>query len=83
VSGEVFQVATGVETSIIDLVEMVQQAVERDVEAEHGPSRQGDIRRNYSAIAKVRRMLGWYPQVRLEEGLRQVWTWYNAQVGGG
>ena len=59
VSGEVFQIATGTETSIIDLAGMVQQVVDRDVERHHGPPRQGDIGRNYSAIAKVRERLGW------------------------
>jgi UDP-glucose 4-epimerase len=82
VSGEVFQIATGTETSIIELTGMVQQAIDQDVEMRHGLPRQGDIRKNYSAIAKVRRMLDWYPQVELEEGLRQVWTWFNVQVGG-
>jgi UDP-glucose 4-epimerase len=47
--------------SIIELAEMVQQVIDQDVQMRHGPPRQGDIRKNYSAIAKVRRMLDWYP----------------------
>jgi GDP-D-mannose 3',5'-epimerase len=78
--GEVFQVATGAETSIIELAEMVRQVVERDVEAEHGPSRQGDIRRNYSAIAKVREMLGWEPRMNLIQGLRKTWGWFQPMM---
>ena len=27
-------------------------------------------------------MLDWYPQAELGEGVRQVWTWCNVQVGG-
>jgi UDP-glucose 4-epimerase len=80
VSGEVFQVATGRETSIIELASMVQQVVERDVEAEHGPSRQGDIRRNYSAIAKARDMLGWAPRMNLVQGLRKTWGWFQQMM---
>jgi UDP-glucose 4-epimerase len=82
VGGEVFQIATGTEMRIIELAEMVQQVIDQDVQMRHGPPRRGDIRKNYSAIDKVRQMLDWYPQVELEEGLRQAWTWFNAQVGG-
>jgi UDP-glucose 4-epimerase len=80
VSGEVFQVATGVETGIIELASMVQEVVERGVEAGHGLPRQGDIRHNYSAIAKVREMLGWEPRVGLGDGLRETWGWFDTQV---
>ena len=76
-SGEVFQIATGTETSIIDLAGMVQQVVDRDVERHHGPPRQGDIGRNYSAIAKARERLGWEPRVELRDGLRETWEWFR------
>ncbi len=75
ISGEVFQIATGVETSIIALADMVQQVMEQNVAVEHNPPRLGDIRKNYSAIGKVRETLGWEPRTRLENGLREMWKW--------
>lgn len=77
VGGEVFQVATGVETSIIELANMIQRIVGRDVEMECGLPRRGDIRRNYSAIAKVRQMLNWNPRVGLSQGLRETYGWFR------
>jgi UDP-glucose 4-epimerase len=77
VSGEVFQIATGVETSILELAALVQEVVGRDVGVQHGPPRRGDIRKNYSAIAKVQEMLGWQPEVDLHTGLRETWRWFN------
>lgn len=77
VSGEVFQIATGVETSILELAEMVQQVAGVDADVEHGPKRQGDIRKNYSGITKVRRMLGWEPNVGLQHGLELTWKWFR------
>jgi UDP-glucose 4-epimerase len=76
VSGEVFQIATGVETSILALAEQVQAVTGREVETQHGPARRGDIRKNYSAVRKVERMLGWAPEVALAEGLRRTWAWF-------
>jgi UDP-glucose 4-epimerase len=83
VAGEVFQVAIGVETSIIELAALVQDTVGQGVGMHHGPPRQGDIRKNYSTIEKVRRMLGWEPEVSLAVGLREVWAWFNGWMGDG
>jgi UDP-glucose 4-epimerase len=81
VSGEVFQIATGIETSVRDLASLVQQAASRSVEIRHGPPRQGDVLRNYSAIQKARAVLGWEPHTELSQGLRATWAWF--QSGGG
>ncbi len=77
VSGEVFQIATGVETSILDLAALVQEIVGRDVGMQHGPPRPGDIRKNYSGIRKVTQMLGWQPKKDLYSGLQETWQWFD------
>jgi UDP-glucose 4-epimerase len=82
VSGEVFQIATGIETSILELAEVVQEVTGRPVETEHGPPRQGDIRKNYSAVGKVHRVLDWQPEVDLRQGLRLTWDWLSAWLQG-
>ena len=38
----------------------------------------GDIRKNYSGIRKVERVLGWRPEVDLSSGLRKTWAWFEA-----
>jgi UDP-glucose 4-epimerase len=78
VSGEVFQIATGIETSIRELALMAQQATTRNVELLSGPARRGDVRRNYSSVDKARTLLGWEPQTRLLEGLRATWQWFQS-----
>jgi len=83
VSGEVFQIATGVETSILQLVALVQETVGQHAGVRHGPPRQGDIRKNYSAIAKVWEMLGWKPTVDLPQGLRKTRSWFEHWSPGG
>lgn len=82
VSGEVFQIATGVETSIRALAKMVMGVSGSPVQICHAPPRQGDIRKNYSGITKIREWLGWEPQVELTTGLRESWTWFEASVRG-
>jgi UDP-glucose 4-epimerase len=80
ISGEVFQIATGLETNISQLAELVQKVMGRNIAVSYGPSRKGDIRKNYSSITKVRSRLGWEPQVSLIDGLRATWEWYRDWV---
>jgi UDP-glucose 4-epimerase len=77
VCGEVFQVATGVETTISQLAEMVKQASRSDAAVTHGPARQADIRQNYSTIEKIRRTLAWEPEVDLRQGLQMTMNWFE------
>lgn len=73
IGGEVFQVATGAETRVAELVELVRSALEREgvpeVEVEHDDPRPGDMLRNYSDISKIRARLGWAPVIGLREGI--------------
>ena len=74
--GEVYQIATGVETSINRLVEMVQDVSGSDTSIYKAPTRHGDVRKNYSMIVKAREMLGWDPEVNLDLGLRKTYEWF-------
>ena len=75
--GEVFQIATGRETSIVELADAVRTVTGHDFDVEHEPARPADIRKNYSHITKADRLLGWRPHVQLEEGLRETWNWFG------
>jgi UDP-glucose 4-epimerase len=79
VQGEVFQIATGVETSINELVDLVKITTRLKLDVVHGKRRRGDIDKNYSDITKVHRILGWEPNVSLEEGLKITWEWFRRQ----
>lgn len=81
VGGEVFQIATGVETSILELAALIQKITEREVGVSHRPTRQGDIRKNYSGVMKARTRLGWEPQVDLADGLKETWRWFKERLG--
>ena len=75
-AGEVFQIASGVETTIAHLASLVQTVVGRDMDIQHGPQRQGDMLKNYSSVSKAKRVLGWRPATPVAEGLALVWNWY-------
>jgi UDP-glucose 4-epimerase len=75
IGGEVFQISSGRETPISELAGLVRQHTGMDVVVEHGSSRPGDVRRNYSDIQKAKSLLGWQPRVDLTDGLAATWSW--------
>jgi UDP-glucose 4-epimerase len=77
--GEVFNVGTGIETSINALVRLIALATEREVRVDHIDRRDIDnIRRRVVSIEKARRMLRWAPQVTLADGLGRTARWIEA-----
>ncbi len=73
VSGEVFQIATGEETSIAELAHLVRETTGKTFDIKHGPARQGDIWKNYSKVNKVEHILGWRAETSLPDGLTFTW----------
>jgi len=77
--GEVFQIASGRETSILDLLATMQQVLPHlTFDIRHLPARAGEILRNYASIEKAHRMLGFEPKTPLDEGLRRTWDWFDS-----
>lgn len=75
--GEVFNVGTGIETSVNGLAIAIGQALDKPVQLRHIDRRDIDnIRRRVVNIEKARRMLRWTPQVTLEAGLSRTAEWF-------
>jgi len=75
-SGEVFQIASGIETTVLTLVTTLKTVSGRDFDVVFAPARTGDIARNVSDISKATRLLGYRPVVPLEDGLRRTCDWF-------
>ena len=59
VAGKVFNVGSGRETSVNDLVGLILGVMRRgDLPVEHGPARAGDVRRHCAGIERATRELG-------------------------
>jgi len=71
--GGVFQVASGKETAINRLVEIIRAVTNIDFQIDYKPERAGEIRRNYSDISKAERELGFEPKIKLGDGLHDLW----------
>jgi UDP-glucose 4-epimerase len=74
---DVFNVASGEETSLLELLNALLRAIGRtDVRPEFGPERAvNSVRRRRADTTKAERGLGFRTQVSLEEGLRRLVAW--------
>lgn len=75
VGGEIFQIATNGETTVMELLRrllhVLDEAGVASVRVHHGASRRGDVRRNFSDTSKARHRMGWSADVGLDEGLQR------------
>jgi UDP-glucose 4-epimerase len=78
-AGEVYNIASGVETSLRGLAEALIRAMGADVEIEFAPPREGSpVPRRLAATEKALRDLGFRAEIALEEGLRRLVAWWRA-----
>jgi UDP-glucose 4-epimerase len=76
--GMVFNLGTGTETKIIDLIMILARLYGREITVRHIDRRDIDnIRRRVLNIERIRTSLRWQPQVGLEDGLRRTLEWFR------
>ena len=77
---EVFNIASGTETSLNDLAAALGRVMGCGIPAQHGPERKvNPVSRRLADTSKAERMLGFRAQVSLEEGLSRLVTWWERQ----
>ncbi len=78
--GEDFNIGTGVETSIGELLHLLWGILgeRRSPEVAMTEPLPVDVRRRVPDITKIGSVLGWRARVSLEDGLRQTADWYRA-----
>ena len=82
VEGEVpsgaYNIGTGIETSVNQLYELLQEISGRGLPAEHGPAKPGEQMRSSIDPARAGRALGWRPEVEVAAGLKETLQFFGA-----
>lgn len=85
IGGEVFQISTGREHSLLELAACLRTTLAaRGISVppvEHAAPRLGDMPRNYADPSKAEAMLRWRPSTELEDGIRATVDWFRASGG--
>ena len=79
---EVFNVASGVETSLSELAAAVLMAMGSDLQPIHGPARAvNGVTRRLAETSKAKEQLGFEATVGLEEGVDRLVQWWKETTG--
>lgn len=73
----IYNLGTGKETSVLDLVEVLKKVSGEDFPVVFGEERKGEIDRIALSSEKAREALGWIPSFSLEEGISHTWEWFK------
>jgi len=86
----VYNVGTGIGTDVNQLEQKLRQALEETRRekgeniilppASYGPPRKGDLRSSLLNATKIKKELGWQPEVNLDEGLKQTAFWFKKNL---
>jgi nucleoside-diphosphate-sugar epimerase len=67
--------------SINALISKLEKAIGKQAKIKNYPAHPADMSTSWADVTKARKMLGWQPQIALDEGLRQTINWYQQEVG--
>ena len=75
--GEVFNIGTGVQTSIREVAELILKLTGSKSALEFRAGRSADLMSLEADYSAIQQKLGWSPHYSLEEGLRRTIRWYR------
>jgi len=79
---QVYNVACGDRTSLNDLFEYLKEYLSyydeniKNINAEYGPYRKGDVAHSLASIEKSEKLLGYKPRYTVKQGLKEAVNWY-------
>lgn len=79
VAGQVFNVGSGEQISLIGLLDKIKAILHSDISPKFEPARTGDVRDSLADLTKSKAILGYVPQFTLEQGLAETVAYYARQ----
>ena len=77
ISGEVFNVACGMTTSVNDIVRALNEILGTDIKPEYAPKRKGDVRKTRASVSKMKSLLGIRKIIGFDEGMKLTVEWFR------
>jgi UDP-glucose 4-epimerase len=79
-AGEVFNIGGGSRISLNQVIRIIQEIVDREIEARYEGKQKGDVRHTFADMTKAAEELGYQPKVQLQDGLRREYEWIKGLV---
>jgi UDP-glucose 4-epimerase len=80
VTDEVFNIGSSTETSLVELAQGLLSVMGSELPIEFGPARSvNGVSRRLADISAAADLLGWKPEINLDEGLRRLVDWWRGE----
>jgi UDP-glucose 4-epimerase len=79
-AGKTINVASGRETTMNRVVELISQELGYNGNVEHREARPGDVRRHFADISLAKELVGWQPKTKFEDGIKTTVEWYKKNL---
>jgi UDP-glucuronate 4-epimerase len=76
---EILNLGAGRTVSVLEVVELLERALDREARIEWLPRQTGDVSRTWADIGAAGRLLGYAPRTSLEEGIAHFVEWLETQ----
>ena len=70
--GQVLNVACGERTTLLDVIDELQEILGHEIEVRHAERRLGDVPHSHADVSRAAAEIGYVPQVSFREGLRRL-----------
>jgi UDP-glucose 4-epimerase len=74
----IFNIGTGVETSVNGLIDVFSSILKKDILHEHVAPRPGEVFRNVLDYSKAHAEIGWQPKIQLRTGILKTFEYFKA-----
>ena len=80
---EIFNLGESETTELSKLIELLETNLNKKAVIERREMQAGDVPVTFADISKARRMLGYNPQTKIEDGIPKFTAWLKSKLGGG
>ena len=77
---QVYNIACGEQTSLLELFNGLNKEANTTLQPIFGPERLGDVKHSLADISKARTLLGYTPDITVNDGLKMTFKWYKERV---
>jgi len=77
-NNQIYNVACAEQTSILQLWRQICKiTTDKEIEPHFGPTRNGDVPHSLASVEKANKLLGYYPAIKIKEGLEKTYNFYK------
>lgn len=78
---EILNLGRGEPITLTTFIKTIEKIVNKEAKIKHVPVFAADVNITHADISKAKKLLGYNPKVSVEDGMRDMYTWYCSHIG--